>query len=857
MPSDFVNFESPQGQPIGLSPDGSRVYAVNTPDNRLSVFEAGTLRLLGEVPVGLEPVSVAARPGSAEVWVVNRLSDGLSVLAGDPLVVVATIALGDEPQTLAFTPDGSKAYVSISGEGRVAVVDPARRRVIRSVELPGHSPRALAMSPDGTTVWAAPYESGNQTRGSRNLSRSSIVRDPSLPDHDVFAIRTADDTITGMADGIGTLITALRAEPNGTRLWAAHLDAHNMVIGEANLRGRAIDNKIAVLDARTLSVLRQIDLDGTSPSIRTSVAQPADIAFSPDGSRAYIAAFGTLSVQVVETETGRKLNRISVGAGPRGLAIDGRAGILYALARIDQKISAIRLDTGALIARVPVGYDPTPRQIREGRFFLYSALRSSTGKFSCAGCHAEGHFDNLVWDLGTPQDPTGPMFTQSLRGLKDMSPFHWRGEKPDLASFNPAFSSLLGGHPLPPGSLRKFTAFLESIVYPPNPAQRPDRSLDAAASAGLEAFSRPATTAGVFSCRGCHSLEIPSGDPAYGTNRQVLGSPEDPKRSLKVPQLRGLAVKAALDHDGADRSIESFLQQPVFTLTDQERSDVAVFLRRFESETMPAVGVQATLDAPDCSETGTVATVHMLMDRASREIRPGAGIAEIDVQATGLLRDPAGVVRPAGLLYRPELAAWTTDRTGEAPLTFANIQALACSGGATLTFTGVPAGSGIRAVDRDHDGLTTGQEEEFGSDPADPDEDGDGLLDGQEALYGTSPRLADTDLDGAPDRDEIVDGTDPLDRQSFLKLLSVELTPDGVAMTWGSPLGTRVRVEATDLSLAAPPDDPTGLSWRLLFVTPEPETESPWGTGSWTDSETVPGKTLRLYRLAVEPPASS
>jgi hypothetical protein len=36
-----VAFESGQVRPLALSPDGSRLFAVNTPDNQLEVFQVG------------------------------------------------------------------------------------------------------------------------------------------------------------------------------------------------------------------------------------------------------------------------------------------------------------------------------------------------------------------------------------------------------------------------------------------------------------------------------------------------------------------------------------------------------------------------------------------------------------------------------------------------------------------------------------------------------------------------------------------------------------------------------------------------------------------------------------------------
>src|SRR5262245_33124321 len=77
----FVNFESGHVRPLALSPDGSRLFAVNTPDDRLAIYDvtAGGLTLAGEVQVGLEPVAVAARTNT-EVWVVNHLSDSISIV---------------------------------------------------------------------------------------------------------------------------------------------------------------------------------------------------------------------------------------------------------------------------------------------------------------------------------------------------------------------------------------------------------------------------------------------------------------------------------------------------------------------------------------------------------------------------------------------------------------------------------------------------------------------------------------------------------------------------------------------------------------------------------------------------------
>ena len=61
---DFVEFESGHVRPLAISADGSRLFAVNTPNNALEIFSinaSGGLTLQTRVPVGLEPVAVAVR----------------------------------------------------------------------------------------------------------------------------------------------------------------------------------------------------------------------------------------------------------------------------------------------------------------------------------------------------------------------------------------------------------------------------------------------------------------------------------------------------------------------------------------------------------------------------------------------------------------------------------------------------------------------------------------------------------------------------------------------------------------------------------------------------------------------------
>src|SRR2546425_2465899 len=126
----YVNFEGKQTSPVRLSPDGTRLFAVNTPDARLSVFDVtqpSNPRLIAEIPVGVEPVSVNPRDND-EAWVVNEVSDSISVVSVSQRIVTDTIYVKDEPADVVFA--GGKAFVSAARKNLVAVFDVASHGLI-------------------------------------------------------------------------------------------------------------------------------------------------------------------------------------------------------------------------------------------------------------------------------------------------------------------------------------------------------------------------------------------------------------------------------------------------------------------------------------------------------------------------------------------------------------------------------------------------------------------------------------------------------------------------------------------------------------------------------------------------------
>lgn len=161
--ASFVNWENPHVHPLDKTPDGTKLLAVNTADARLEVFDitSGTPIHMGSVSVGLDPVSVRARTNT-EVWVINHISDSFSVVDLSAMNVVKTITTLDEPTDVVFAGTAGRAFVSCSQANTVQVYDPANLAAAPiNIAIDAEDPRAMAVSPDGGTVYVAIFESGN------------------------------------------------------------------------------------------------------------------------------------------------------------------------------------------------------------------------------------------------------------------------------------------------------------------------------------------------------------------------------------------------------------------------------------------------------------------------------------------------------------------------------------------------------------------------------------------------------------------------------------------------------------------------------------------------------------------------
>jgi YVTN family beta-propeller protein len=187
--TNFFNFEINPVHAVDLSPDGTRLAVCNIPDDRVEILDvtSGTPLSIASVMVGLEPVSVRFRTPT-ELWVANYVSGSISIVDLASMQVIRTLAVSNQPSDIVFAGSAPMAFISCDRPSLVQVFDAANGLAITNLAIDGKRPRAMAVSPDGRTIYAAIFQSGNAstiigsgTAPLGDFPRSSPLSLPSTP----------------------------------------------------------------------------------------------------------------------------------------------------------------------------------------------------------------------------------------------------------------------------------------------------------------------------------------------------------------------------------------------------------------------------------------------------------------------------------------------------------------------------------------------------------------------------------------------------------------------------------------------------------------------------------------------------
>jgi len=414
--AEFVNWETPQVHPLEITSDGSTLLAANTAGATLMVFDVtgGSPVQTGEIPVGIEPVTVRVR-SATEAWVVNHLSDSISVVDLPTLRVVRTIKTGDEPCDVVFGGVPARAFVTCSHINVVQVFDPDNLDAAPlSIAIEGEEPRSLAVSPDGQFVYAAVFESGNNTTvlGGGAVAGTiafppNVVSDPTGPYGGVNPPPNSGNAfVPPRAPGqptpprVGLIV---RKNESGQWMDDNARDWTNLVSGPQAFRsGRPtgwtlVDQDLAVIRSDTLSVTYATGLMNICMSVGVNPAT-GDVAvigtdatnekrFEPNLNGRFLRVNmaivdpGTLQKNVVDLNPHLDYSVSSIPAGERLRAIGDPRAIVWNSAGTRAYVAGMGSNNvvvvdsdgarAGLAETIPVGEGPTGLALDAARARLY------------------------------------------------------------------------------------------------------------------------------------------------------------------------------------------------------------------------------------------------------------------------------------------------------------------------------------------------------------------------------------------------------------------------------------------------------------------------------------------------------
>lgn len=240
----------------------------------------------------------------------------------DTLQVSRRIPLGQDRITLYIGKPSRHGTILVSkhASGELASISPSSFAV-DAVKLPVNG--GVACDVDVVTT------------GPGTLERAFVPTDNG---NTVLSIDSTSRQVVASAAFAGSRPFMLTASPDGSRVWVQERTGNSMT----------------VLNARTLDVVRRI------PTAQTPIIG----TFSPDGRVHYTGHAGDVVVIAHDTTTFRELWRARVGSNPDKVGVHPNGAFVYATASREGLLAVIEARTGKVVARVPLGTNPTGLFVR-------------------------------------------------------------------------------------------------------------------------------------------------------------------------------------------------------------------------------------------------------------------------------------------------------------------------------------------------------------------------------------------------------------------------------------------------------------------------------------------------------------
>jgi DNA-binding beta-propeller fold protein YncE len=592
---------SSRSSPITLSSDERGVWVVNPDADSITRVDTSTLIADSPIGVGHEPWSVGVNNNGMQV-VLNRADGTLTLLEGSN---ATTIKIGAEPGGVALSNDGQTAFVTVSAQDEVAVINLNSRILERRIPV-GRMPWAVAVASDGTVVVShrrARLRPG-KTEATNDGKEAwlSLIRGSSI----------SEVNISPYAFGYANGLEGLAITDN--KVFVSHLLNSPELPRDFETTVSGALSTVSLTSNQELTE-RRLHINETEFS--TPVNFPIALSMNARGDRAYIVLAGTDAVMGVNLEQPLKPKLIGfwgVGSNPRGIVINQAGTRAYVMNYLSRDVSVLDLANEVSrteLKRIKVVPETLEPPMLRGKILFHKAndpRLSHLGWLSCASCHFDGGVDGTTW-----VSPDGLRQTQPLWKLEGTAPFHASATRDEVQDFEHDIEGLMDGIGLAPGiaarelgtvnanrseDLDALAKYVLQGIRVPNAPENLDLSI---VTRGRQVFSNAG-------CQACHGGEhwtvshLPGvpGTLAPNNELEVVSSlidvgtisPGDVlgAKGFDVPTLMGLGFSAPYLHDGSASNLDALftnIKHVGQTLSLEDRADLIAFLKNLDAKTTP------------------------------------------------------------------------------------------------------------------------------------------------------------------------------------------------------------------------------------------------------------------------------
>ena len=305
--------------PCALAADveGKRLFVAEADAGSVAVVDLNTGKVTGEIGVPGTPLDVVLGKDRNRLYVADGSPAGfvhaLSVADG---TVAASIPVGHTPTALALSPDGKTLYACNRFTNDVSVVDTETGKEVARIPVQ-RQPVAAALTPDGTRLLVAnhlpvgPADTGNIAAC-------------------VSVIHTAERKVIANVPLLNgsTGLRGVCVSPDGRYAYVTHILGHYQLPTTQVDRGWMNTNALSIIDARTNELLATVLLD----EILRGAANPWAVACSADGKLLLVTHAGTHELSIIDREgLHEKLDEFAAKKEPKKVQY-GLGGLLPGLA---------------------------------------------------------------------------------------------------------------------------------------------------------------------------------------------------------------------------------------------------------------------------------------------------------------------------------------------------------------------------------------------------------------------------------------------------------------------------------------------------------------------------------------------